>query len=479
MSLKVIISSFLNQILVGIVEDGRLAEFFLEKDENSRKIGNIYKGKVENVLPGMSAAFVDLGLKRNGFLYVADLQTSGKKKPINKLLTKGQDIIVQVTKEPEGKKGARIENRISLPGRYLVLMPYDHNIGISRQITDESERQRLKEIGSIIQPQGMGLIIRTVAEGHSLKELEQDRDELVQLWEYIVKTSKQSSSPALLFHDHDLIYRIMRDLVTDDIDKIIVDQPRVYDQIHSLADKIQLSPRTKIELYQGEVALFEQLGLTRDLEKATKKRVWLDSGGHLIIDQTEALVSIDVNTGKYVGSKNLAETVLRTNQEAAEEIAKQLRLRNIGGIIIIDFIDMDNNQDKQNVLDILEKALTKDKTKSNVLGFTHLGLVEMTRQKAKRRLSHLLEIPCPHCEGTGRLLSQDTVAINLAQKIYSIAKEKDVTSIKVICHPQVATSLLGPNKENLKMLKSQTGKKIEIVANDQFELEQVEVSSKR
>lgn len=479
MSRKVIISSFLNQILVGIVEEGRLAEFFLEKDENSRKIGNIYKGKVENVLPGMSAAFVDLGLKRNGFLYVADLQSNDESKPINQLIAKGQDIIVQVTKEPEGKKGARVENRISLPGRYLVLMPYDQNIGISRQITDDNERDRLKKIGSSLLPANMGLIIRTVAEGHSLEELEQDLYELVQLWNYIENTSKQSSAPALLFHDHDLIYRIMRDLVTDDIDKIIVDQLQVYNKIHSLADKIQLSPSTKIELYDGEVALFEHLGLTRDLNKATNKKVWLASGGYLIIDQTEALVSIDVNTGKYVGSKNLSETVRQTNQEAAEEIAKQLRLRNIGGIIIIDFIDMNNNLDKQSVLAVLEKALAKDKTKSNVLGFTHLGLVEMTRQKVKRRLSHLLEIPCPHCEGTGRLLSQDTVAINLAQKIFSLAKEKDVTLVKVICHPRVAASLVGPSNENLKMLKKQTGKMIEIVVDDHYELEQTDVSCKR
>lgn len=473
---KVVISAFLNQVLVGIVEDGRLAEFFIERDEDSRKIGNIYKGKVENILPGMGAAFIDLGLKRNGFLYVADLKSNEENQPINKILTKGQEIIVQVTKEPEGKKGARVENRISLPGRYLVLMPFDNNIGVSRQIDDSEERERLKEIGTDLCPPNMGLIIRTVAEGHSLEELQKDRDELVQLWEYVVKTSKQSSAPALLFHDHDLIYRIMRDLVNDDIDQIIVDQPWVYDKIDSLADKIQLSPKTKIELYDGEVALFDQLGLSNDLTKATQKRVWLNSGGYLIIDQTEALVSIDVNTGKYVGTKDLAQTVLQTNQEAAAEIAKQLRLRNLGGIIIIDFIDMSNRKDKRKVLETLEEALAKDKTKSQVHGFTQLGLVEMTRQKVKRRLSHLLQTDCSHCGGTGRLLSQETVAINLAQRIFSLAKEQDVTSVTAVCHQQVAASIIGPKQENLKLLKHQTGKEIKIVVDDKFELEQTEIT---
>ncbi|HHX01703.1 MAG TPA: Rne/Rng family ribonuclease [Firmicutes bacterium] len=475
---KVVISSFLNQVLVGIVEEGRLAEFFREKDETSRIVGNIYKGRIENVLPGMAAAFVDLGLERNGFLYVADLKGE-KERPINELVKKGQEILVQVAKEPEGAKGARVVTSISLPGRFLVLMPQENSIGVSRQIPDSQERARLRELASELKPPGMGLIIRTAASGRSEQELMEERDQLLQLWQGIVAQSRKCSAPALLYHDHDLIYRIMRDVVTDDTEVIIVDQPWIYDRIIDIRAKLRISPTTKVELYRGEVALFDQLGLSRDLEKATHKRVWLNSGGYLIIDQTEALVSIDVNTGKYTGSKNLAETVLRTNLEAAQEIAKQLRLRNIGGIIIIDFIDMSSPHDRQLVLDALTKALATDKTKSHVLGFTQLGLVEMTRKKAKTRLSHIMETPCPHCGGTGSVLSQDTIAINTAQQIYSLAREKDVKSIKVACHPLVAAVLVGNNKENIKLMRKQTGKRITIRGCDQFELDYTEISCQR
>lgn len=476
---KVVISSFLNHVLVGIVENGRLAEFFQERDETSRTVGNIYKGRIENVLPGMGAAFVELGLERNGFLYVADLKHETIERPINELVKKGQEIIVQVAKEPEGTKGARVVTQISLPGRFLVLMPDEDSLGVSRQITDPDERARLRKLGAELKLPGYGLILRTAAAGHSFEELARDRDELIQLWHDILEQGRQQSAPALLYHDHDLVYRIMRDVVTEDTDQIIVDQPWIYERIVSIRDKLQISRETEIELYQGEVALFDQLGLTHDLEKATKKRVWLNSGGYLIIDQTEALVSIDVNTGKYTGSKDLAETVLRTNKEAAVEIAKQLRLRNIGGIIIIDFIDMKNEADRQQVLETLTKALAQDKTKSHVLGFTQLGLVEMTRKKAKTRLSQILETPCPHCGGNGRVWSRDAIAINTAQRIYSLAREQDVKSIQVKCHPSVAAVLIGQNKENLKLMHHQTGKTIEIISFDQCELEHAEISCKR
>lgn len=473
---KVVISSFLNYVLVGIVEGGRLAEFFQEKDETSRTIGNIYKGRIENVLPGMAAAFVDLGLERNGFLYVADLKAGAKGRPINELIRKGQEIIVQVTKEPEGNKGARVVNRVSLPGRFLVLMPFEDNLGVSRQVTDPEERARLRELGAELKLPGYGLILRTAAAGHSYEELAQDRDELLELWEDILEQSRHRSAPALLYHDHDLVYRIMRDVVTGDTEKIIVDQPWIYERIINIRDKLRISPTTEIELYQGEVALFDQLGLTRDLEKATQKQVWLNSGGYLVIDQTEALVSIDVNTGKYTGTKNLAETVLRTNKEAAQEIAKQLRLRNIGGIIIIDFIDMKNEADRQQVLETLTNALAQDKTKSHVLGFTQLGLVEMTRKKVKTRLSHILETPCSQCGGSGRVWSRDTIAISTAQNIYSLAREPDVKVIEVVCHPSVAGLLIGHNKENLQMMRRQTGKQIKISGCEQFELDHAEIS---
>lgn len=475
---KVVISSFLNQVLVGIVENGRLAEFFREKDQTSRIVGNIYKGRIENVLPGMAAAFVDLGLERNGFLYVDDLIRDDQR-PINELVKKGQEIVVQVAKEPEGSKGARVAARISLPGRFLVLMPQDDHVGVSRQIPNPKERARLRELAGQLKPAGMGLIVRTAAYGRSDQELRKERDQLFKLWRKIDRQSRKCSAPALLYRDHDLIYRIMRDVVTDTTEAIIVDQPWIYDRIIDIRAKLHISPATKIELYSGEVALFDQLGLSRDLEKVTHKRVWLNSGGYLIIDQTEALVSIDVNTGKYTGRKNLAETVLRTNLEAAREIAKQLRLRNIGGIIIIDFIDMHSAHDRQLVLEALTAALAADKTKSHVLGFTQLGLVEMTRKKAKTRLSHILETDCHHCGGTGSILSQDMIAINTAQRIYTLAREPDVKSITVSCHPLVAAALAGDNQENIKLMRKQTRKQITICGCDQFELDYTEISCQR
>lgn len=476
MTRKVVISSVLNQVLVGILENGKLAEFFIETDEQSKTVGNIYQGKIENVLPGMSAAFVDIGLERNGFLFVDDLRNRNSEIPINKLVKKGQSILVQVTKEPEGTKGARVISHISIPGRYLVLMPHEPNLGVSRQVSDEKERERLREIAGKIQPKGMGLIVRTVAEHQSYEDLERDCQELLELWEQIEAKGKRTTAPALIYQDHDLIYRILRDLVNDDVEVIIADQPAIYKKIRQIAPELSLPKRTKVELYQGKVPVFDHYGIRDDLERATRKQVWLNSGGYLIIDQTEALVSIDVNTGKYVGSKDLAATVLQTNVEAAGEIAKQLRLRNIGGIIIIDFIDMDNMQDKNTVLSTLEAALAKDKTKSHVLGFTGLGLVEMTRKKAKQRLTNLLEISCPHCEGSGRITAPETVAISVWQRIYSLAEESDVNKIIVECHPVQIHSIAGRNNEQLKQLQQELQKEIVIKENSNLAWDQTNIT---
>lgn len=470
------VSSYLGQVLVGIVEKGRLAEFFLEKDEQSRTVGNIYLGKVENVLPGMSAAFVNIGLERNAFLYVDDLNNNTEGLPIEKLITKGEQILVQVTKEPEGNKGARVTSQLSIPGRYLVLLPTEQNVGISRQIVDSDERERLKKIGVDIKPKDMGLIMRTLAAGQSEEELLWDRDYLVKLWQELTVKSRKSSAPELIYQDYDLIHRILRDVVSEDTDEVLVEQNWIYQSIIEKAKRLDLPKSVNINLYQGNVTLFEELGLDNDLQKAIQKQVWLKSGGYLIIDQTEALVSIDVNTGKYVGLRDLSKTVLRTNLEAAAEIGKQLRLRNIGGIIIIDFIDMDNGSDKQSVLEALERALAKDKTKSHVFGFTKLGLVEMTRKKSKHRLSSLLQVPCPQCQGRGKVFSQETTAIHIAQRIYSLAKEPDVRSIRVECHPYVASELIGEQGINLAVLKRETKKDIIINGDLGYELEEIKVT---
>lgn len=475
MGRRIAISSLINQISVAIVENGHLAEFFIERDNQQRTVGNLYKGEVENVLPGMEAAFVDIGLERNAFIYVSDVSRGNQN--IEEVLHKGQPLLVQVTKEPAGSKGARVTTRLALPGRFMVLMPYENSIGVSRKIEQEAERERLKNLARDLKPQDMGVIVRTVAEGQSEKELAKDLRYLTNLWNRIEGKVKSAQAPALVYQDHDLIYRIIRDLFTEEVEEIIVDQPELYRKIRDTMVQLNIVGDCKVTHYQGKVSLFEQLGVQKELDKARQNRVWLDSGGYLIIDETEALVVIDVNTGKYVGSKDLAATVLRTNLEAAAEIAKQLRLRNIGGIVIIDFIDMDNSADRQQVVDALEEALKQDKTKTHVLGFTQLGLVELTRKKEKKKLTDILERPCPSCGGSGRVISEETLAFNLAHEAFSVAKEAEVEAMLIECHPSVASFLIGNGGINLANLEESTGKKVFVRGSESFEREDSRIRS--
>lgn len=459
METKIVISALLNQTQVGLVENGRLAEYYLQRDDQQRAVGNIYKGLVENVLPGMNAAFIDIGAGKNGFLHVDDLPPALQGVPIQQALRKGQTIVVQVEKEQVGSKGPKVTANITLPGRFLVLLPNENHLGISRQITSAVERDRLRSVAERIKPHDMGLIIRTVAEGCDDELLAEDLRFLVEEWQHLTERSQKVKAPALLYQDS-LVYRVLRDLVTDQVEEIIVDRDDVYETVVKGLASLSKQPSVKVELYEGRVSLFEHLGLAKQLEMAQKKRVWLNCGGYLIIDETEALVSIDVNTGKFVGSGDLNDTFLKTNLQAAEEIAWQLRLRNIGGIIIIDFIDMDDHEARRQVLARLEEALAKDKTKTHVLGYTGLGLVEMTRKKTKRILSEVLQAPCPVCDGTGRIESGETVAARIAREVYSLALEPDVEAVLVKCDPNIASHLIGSSASNLEELERSTGKTI-------------------
>lgn len=452
MKRKIVISVLLNQVQVGIIEDHRLVEYYLERDCKERLGTNIYKGRVENVLPGMGAAFVDIGMAKNAFLYLADAVADIKT---------GDSLMVQVSKEAVGTKGPRVTTKISLPGRYLVLMPFQDNIGISRQIVTEEERARLKEIAEEIRPQGTGLIVRTVAEGRSREELQGDLDDLVKIWSTIEQRFRSKVSSPLLYQDYDLVHRILRDVYAAENTSIIVDSPQMQERIvEELAD-LGVGEQISIELYQGKVNLFTYLGLDKDLARAGSNRVWLNCGGYLVFNQTEALLSVDVNTGKYVGSKNLPDTVLKTNLEAAREIAYQLRLRNTGGIVIIDFIDMADPAHKEAVLQELGASLKADKTRTNLLGFTRLGLVELTRKKTEKLLSHVLEVDCPHCKGRGRVLSDETLAFQIAREVRSLAVE-GVENISVHCHPAVAGFVIGPGGGNLRALEEHTGKTVSV-----------------
>jgi ribonuclease G len=470
------------QTLVAVVEDGILMEVYLEREIDKRIVGNIYYGIVENVLPGMQAAFIDIGLERNAFLFVEDATPSknnvddfSKKLQTNikDLLKIGQHIVVQVSKEPFGSKGARVTTNITLPGRYTVLMPYVDYVGISRRIEDENERERLKAIAQKVKPKDSGVIVRTVAEGTSDFELRRDLESLISIWNNIKYKISRTNTPKVIYKDLGLTQRISRDLIDEDVKKIIVNCEEVKENIQQAVLMYSCQSSCKIIYEPGDI--FEKYSILNQLDQAFNKKVWLKSGAYIVIDQTEALTSIDVNTGKYTGKNNLQETVLNTNIQATVEIARQLRLRNIGGIIIIDFIDMDKPEHKQLVLESLEKELKKDKTKTSIMGITNLGLVEMTRKKARMGLESLMLNDCPYCEGKGKLFSIETIALRTKKEIRKLAERTLQSTILVKANPLVASQIIGSNGVELKKLEDNTCKEIIIIGDDDFHLEHVEV----
>lgn len=470
MERTIVISALLNQVQVGIVENSRLVEYHLERDCRERMVSNIYKGRVENILPGMGAAFVDIGIAKNAFLFLADVA-------VKESLKIGDSILVQVSKEAVGTKGPRVTTDIALPGRYLVLMPFQDHTGISRQITDGAERIRLKGIADEIRPPDMGVIVRTVAEDCTREELIEDLEDLLKEWSRIQHKQKGKSQSPLLHRDFDLIRRVLRDLYAPGETKIVVDSAELRQRVEGDLIDLGVKGARRVGLYGGRVDLFTHLGLQKELERAGHQRVWLDCGGFLVFNQTEALLSIDVNTGKYVGSNNLQDTVLKTNLQAAAEIAHQLRLRNAGGIVIIDFIDMSDPNNREAVLSQLATSLRADKTRTNLLGFTRLGLVELTRKKTERLLAHVLEVECPCCHGAGRVASDETVAYQLAVKVRSLALEENVEAILVHSHSAVAAQLIGAGASNLRALEKQVGKTVFVRGDDALARHDYEVQS--
>lgn len=409
MSKEILADVACNRTRVGLLEGGQLVEYYIETDDIEKSRGNIYKGRVANVLPGMQAAFVDIGFDKNAFLYVSDVNfhenefDSLKKSPIEAMLKKGQEILVQVTKEAVGTKGARVSTNISLPGRYAVLLPRINCVGVSRKIEDENERRRLKAAVEEVKPHEMGIIARTAAENKNEEEIRADVKYLEVIWSEIEKKQRNIEAPALIYKDMDLLSRVVRDMFTFEIDKFYINTQKGYEKVSKLSSAISSALKERITFYEDSRDIFEYFNVTKEIEKALKRKIWLKSGGYIIIDYTEALAAIDVNTGKFVGRTNLEDTIFRTNLEAAKEIVKQLRLRDIGGIIIIDFIDMQGADHKAAVIDTLKNELKKDRTKTQVFGITNLGLVEMTRKKVCRSLHEVMEATCPKCHGKGRI----------------------------------------------------------------------------
>ena len=431
------------QSRAAIIEDEKVVEVLIEREEERRINANIYKGKVANVLPGMESAFVNIGLEKNAFLYVNDLREFEEKyldgicnseRPIEDILTVGDEVVVQVLSEPRGTKGARVTTHYTIPGKYLVLMPNNNHIAISKKIKEEEERNRLEEIVRDLKPENMGVIIRTAAQGKSIFHFEREMEYLVKKWEDIEKKTSTAKIGEVLYKDNGIVATVLRDIFSNEIDELVIDNEEVYweviDYINAFSEK---TLKTKIQLYNDdEIGIFERYGIEKEIENALKEEVRLECGGYLVIQKTEALISIDVNTGKNTGSYNLEQTVLNTNLEAAREIPRQLRLRNLGGIIIIDFIDMRLEEDKLKVLEALEQNLSKDRIKNNIVHFTDLGLIEMTRKRTGKPLYNYFQERCPMCEGTGKIKSKDSVIHEMMTEIKECAKDEDINIIKVI-----------------------------------------------
>lgn len=476
---KIIINCDDRRTRVALLEDGKVAEVSLERPLHQRVVGNIYKGLVTSVLPGMQAAFVDIGLERNAFLYVDeaalpkefDGTVHGCRRTIENLLRPGQEIMVQVVKEPFVGKGARLTRRITVPGRYLVLMPDVEYSGVSRRIESTAERERLKGLVSALRPSGMGLIARTVSEGQEESALRLDLQFLLSLWEGVRYRYRQKPSPKLVYQDPDLIFRIIRDLFSDQVEQLLVDSSDEYRRIIDSLEYLAPALAGRVSLYTGKEPLFTVFGVEREIERALSRVVWLSCGGYLVFDHTEALTVIDVNTGKFTGKTNQADTILKTNLQAAAEIGRQIRLRNLGGIIIIDFIDMKAEDHKQQVLSVLAAELKKDRTRTHIVGLTGLGLVEMTRKKARQGLGGLLQQPCPYCGGSGRVLSGEEISTKIAAEIKSLLAGMPEAAVLLEMHPQVAAALMGPDGAALRSLEAETGKSILIRSNEAVHME--------
>ncbi len=465
---------------IALLEDDKLVEIHVERRGKERLVGNIYKGRVANVLPGMQAAFVDIGLERNAFLYAGDIlaDTSDfefdaksesvnlRPKKIEEMVKEGQEIVVQVLKQPGGTKGARITTHVTLPGRMMVLMPTVNHVGVSRRIEDELERTRLKDILEKIKPKDMGVIVRTAAVGKTAEDFAGEIRFLERLWQRILSRSEVIRAPRLLHAEESLIFRTVRDMFTADVSEFVINDRDYYDKVVAVANIIAPYIKDRVRLYTTGVSIFDDYGIQARIDKALEKKVWMKNGAYIIIDETEALTVIDVNTGKFVGDNNLQETILEVNIEAAKEIARQLRLRDISGIIVIDFIDMEVEGNKQKVVSALEDALAKDRTKTNVLGITGLGLVEMTRKKVRRKLSSIVKRTCPYCGGSGLVDSEETTAMNIRRMIQRQTANTDIKEYLIEVSPLVAKYIESKNESETPILPKVDGVKFYIMSTE-------------
>jgi len=455
---------------VALLEDGKLVEVQLETRGQERLVGNIYKGRVANILPGMQAAFVDIGLNKNAFLYAGDILVdesdfyfpdNGEEEAsrpkldvpnIQDVLKPNQEIMVQVLKQPGGSKGARVTTHITLPGRLVVLMPTVNHVGVSRRIENEEERERLKELVEGIKPSSVGVIVRTVAEGCNVEHIGNEIKFLNRLWEKIQEKADFLTAPRLIHAEETLLFRTVRDMFTEDVEQFIINDIDYFNKVAAVVNIVAPEMKGKVSLFESDENIFDAYDIENKIEKALERKVWIKNGCYLVIDETEALTVIDVNTGKYIGEDNLQDTILNANIEAAQEIARQLRLRDISGIIVIDFIDMDNSENKQKVVDALTEALRCDRVKTNVLGMTELGLVEMTRKKTRHKISALTQTTCPCCSGSGRVFNLETMAMRVRREVLRSIKGQTRDAFVVEISEELVSHIASKNNINKPIL---------------------------
>ncbi|MEY3202195.1 MAG: hypothetical protein RIR70_1745 [Pseudomonadota bacterium] len=466
---------------VALMQQGVVQELHIERSANRGIVGNVYLGRVVRVLPGMQSAFIEIGLARTAFLHVADIreERAGNEpgRPIERILHEGQSIMVQALKDPIGTKGARLSTQISIAGRLLVYLPREKHIGISQRIEDEAEREALRErLAGLIPPEEPGgFIVRTMAGAACNEELTADIAYLRKIWQDLSAAAKTAQAPSLLYEDLRLGHRVLRDLVTRDTTRIVIDSRENFQKLEPFAKTYMPQITPLLEHYTGERPLFDLYNVEEEIERALSRRVDLKSGGYLIIDQTEALTTIDVNTGAFVGLRNFDETVFKTNLEAAHAIARQLRLRNLGGIIIVDFIDMDNLEHRQAVLEEFNKALARDHTRLSVSGFTSLGLVEMTRKRTRESLAHILCEPCPTCAGRGEVKTARTVCYEVLRELLREARQFNAREFRILAAPLVIDLFLDEESQSLAMLSDFIGKPISLHAETSYTQEQFDI----
>jgi ribonuclease G len=503
-----------------LIENGVVTELFIERNRKKGFVGNIYKGRILRVLPGMQAAFVDIGFERAAFLYVSDVyrddlkeysvflqeaedegiaedhfqdsseeeeenlydyvlpkKLSPQEVHIEDVLKEGQELLVQVTKDPLGTKGPRVTMHASLPGRHLVFMPTVNHIGVSRRIEEEKERERLKKIIQKIKPPHSGFIVRTVSRGKWEKDLKADMDYLIKLWEEIQERNEKVRAAAPLHQDLDLTHRLIRDIFTSDVNRLVIDSEEEYKKVLAFVETFMPKLRNQVFHYDKKEPIFDAYRVEVQISEALRRKVWLKSGGYIVIDETEALTAIDVNTGKFVGQRNLEDTILKTNLEAVKEIVYQIRLRNIGGIIIIDFIDMEKSDNRENVFHALEEALKADRSQTNILKISDLGLVEMTRKRTRESILKTLCETCSYCDGKGYVKSRQTLCYEIFRQIRRECHGLKGQKIVLNLHPDIASLIYSQENEGLETLEEECGKKILIKTRYDFHIEQFEISA--